>query len=854
MRRTISKRACRFFLESLQRSLLQDAADRYESSPTHGAEVGHWLKKQLEFRKDNAEDSEFDWLDAENSPIALAWVLWLYGRSRNVTATDWPLILQYGLRSVGRQQRFLLQRSAAILTGMQDWSGDSSLNPLLDHLQQHDVVEWFLATVQPGRRKSLRYYATPTPVVDTMIRLIDRQGDRAGEAWGWDGPTDQRILDPAAGSGLFPRRLFHYWLSLQPEDSPPDPAKLGRQLWQRMDAIEIDPWVACAGSLLLAVDLHQSGTDLSCLPAWSIRVGDSLQAGFLNPGYGVVIGNPPYAALTQKTNTWCQQLLGGQIDGISYLPSNRQKGGRKNWLHDDYIKFIRLGHYLVANDGILCLVTNRSFLDGDGFMVLRRQLSQSFPSRQFIDLQFPARESQVPADEGRLFSIGSGVAIGLWSRRQPQNAEDSIDRFHYRCLRGSREDKELQLQQLQFQSYAGTNENPRWIPNPIDTQTRREYEAGLSLDQVFRESWSSIVTARDRVVVDTNRASLEERLARLADPDQSDESIRESYFSHSRSNRYQAGDTRGWRLKEAREKLKAMDWKSSLTRCLYRPMDPHWIFLHEDWIDWPRSRDVRALQQPGNIGLVVRRAAPRGPYCYFAVSQLPVIDGLLRSDNRGNETVFNLYGRSGESNVLWVALDSVCGELNLEITDSVKPLVDVWKPGNEILLKQLNAGRISSETVLSWVYAQLWDFRYRTRFAPCLTQGFPRVSWPTTLAEARQRLELGQRRIALELVGDDITSIPAAPLLWANEEFQVERRKVRYTPDDRCVWINSSNHFAAVAPDVWQHRQGAYRVLEKYLKSRAGRVLDSWERSALERLVTRISKLQSLETPGDTTL
>jgi len=48
---------------------------------------------------------------------------------------------------------------------------------------------------------------------------------------------------------------------------------------------------------------------------------------------------------------------------------------------------------------------------------------------------------------------------------------------------------------------------------------------------------------------------------------------------------------------------------------------------------------------------------------------------------------------------------------------------------------------------------------------------------------------------------------------------------VRYAPAGQAVSINETQSFAPVPPAVWEFRVGGYQVLDKYLKSRKGRVL-----------------------------
>lgn len=52
-----------------------------------------------------------------------------------------------------------------------------------------------------------------------------------------------------------------------------------------------------------------------------------------------------------------------------------------------------------------------------------------------------------------------------------------------------------------------------------------------------------------------------------------------------------------------------------------------------------------------------------------------------------------------------------------------------------------------------------------------------------------------------------------------------EVESVRYSEIEEAVWINKTQCFKLLPQDVWDFHIGGYQVLDKYLKSRKGRVL-----------------------------
>ena len=48
---------------------------------------------------------------------------------------------------------------------------------------------------------------------------------------------------------------------------------------------------------------------------------------------------------------------------------------------------------------------------------------------------------------------------------------------------------------------------------------------------------------------------------------------------------------------------------------------------------------------------------------------------------------------------------------------------------------------------------------------------------------------------------------------------------IRSSPLEQAIWINKAQNFSPVPEDVWNFHIGGYQVLDKYLKSRKGRIL-----------------------------
>ena len=95
--------------------------------------------------------------------------------------------------------------------------------------------------------------------------------------------------------------------------------------------------------------------------------------------------------------------------------------------------------------------------------------------------------------------------------------------------------------------------------------------------------------------------------------------------------------------------------------------------------------------------------------------------------------------------------------------------------------------------------------------------------------------------VALHLMekhGPEITQYPA------KGDHTIE--KVRYTAPGQGaekgrVWINKTQYFEGVPPEVWNFHIGGYQVCEKWLKDRKGRTLSFDDLSHYQRIVSALA-------------
>ena len=586
-------------------------------------------------------------------------------------------------------------------------------------------------------------------------------------------------------------------------------------------------------------------------PELAGAVRDGQTACYVEP-FTVLLGNPPFSGVSQETGRWIVDLLKGRAAGGAKLASYYEIDGqplaeRKHWLQDDYVKFLRHAHWKIetAGAGVIGFVTNHGYLDNPTFRGLRQQLSHTFPRITVIDLHGSGKKKeQTPdgSDDENVFGIETGTALGLFRRPWPAPSGNSPSphdrggsesgpptgspRICHADVWGSAATKFARLA-APTTADGATASLPEIAPSlllprpplylfvPRDETHRAEYECGYRLSDIMPVNVTAPVTARDHFVVAFDEAELLQRLQEFRDRQIPDEEIRQRYFTRSRSRRYLPGDTRGWKLSEARRRLAGDEaWREHLQPCWYRPFDRRVIYWADGMIDWPRREVMQHLLRGPNLALIARRQMlPTQPCNFFWVTDTLTIDGVIRSDNRGSESVFPLY--------LYAAADAGSRRCNFSAAF-------VAAASHAVGLRWLDDERGDLSTTLGardlfhYCYALMFSAGYRERYANLLRSEFPRIFLPQSLALFRELCRLGEQLVERHLLR--VPALPSAQFCESPQAQTVPRVESGFPKyADGRVWLNSDAWFEGVPPAVWNYHVGGHQVCRKWWYDRRAR-------------------------------
>lgn len=576
----------------------------------------------------------------------------------------------------------------------------------------------------------------------------------------------------------------------------------------------------------------------------------------------VILGNPPYSYTSMNNEKWISDLIRDYyfIDGLP-LNERNPKG-----LQDDYVKFIRFAQWRIMQTGygVLALVTNHGYLDNPTFRGMRQSLLQDFDEIYILDLHGNSKKKETAPDgsvDKNVFDIQQGVAIGIFVKHQNAtaptlqnaivptlqrgnsasnapalrddagastaafqrqsvgtiNSQRVATILHAHCY-GERQSKYQYLAEQDINTTHWTTLKPQapfylFVPQNVDLLP--EYELGWKITDMMPINSTGVKTHRDHFVFDFDKDTLHKRISDFRNLELADSDIAE---------RYDLKDTRDWKLSQCRKNLsRQLDWQQHFTQCLYRPFDLRAYYHHKDVVELPRDEVMQHILLGENLSLIfMRQVAMQEPYSHFLVTD-SVMDNRSFYSNKGTMSLAPLYIYPTQQSTLFDHdPDHDTRKPNFSpafITDLETRLQLTFIPEDQGDFEQT----ISALDVFHTMYAVFHSPTYRTRYAEFLKMDFPRLPLISDKALFKQLADLGEQLVSLHLMDGKTNqglydSEHCFPIAGDN---LVE--KIDY--QDNKIYINKTQYFDSITPELWAFHIGGYQVCQKWLKDRKGKHL-----------------------------
>lgn len=710
---------------------------------------------------------------------------------------------------------------------------------IFDETAEKDPIihfyEDFLKEYDPVERKKMGAYYTPLPVVRFIIREVDRilkedfgitkgLADSEKKTIGtYKHSTKQtlhrvQILDPAVGTATFLNEIIKHirkefegqegrWENYIKEDLLPRlygfelmmapytiaHLKLGMTL-QESGVIDLDKRLGVYLTNTLEEGIPNQ-LDLDMAFGLSSAVAEEAQqAGVVKQERPVmiVVGNPPYSGVSSNETIYANSL----ISKYKVEPGGKQKlQEKKHWLNDDYVKFIGFAEEMISKngEGIVAMITNNGYLDNPTFRGMRWHLAKTFDKIYVLDLHGNSKKKEISPDGSKdenVFDIQQGVGIILGVKSSKKTSKKLAEIYHAEIF-GSRKSKfKILSSNVNWQKLRLDNTKLYFVPK--DMKGKSKYDSGIALNELFNQTVAGIVTARDKIVIDNSVSTLIKRIEKFTDPKYSDSEIRQWLFPHKKNGKYKAGDSRGWKLNEARLRVHGLDHSRYVKKISYRPFDTRWIYYSPFMVDWGREKVMKNYMKGDNIGLIFERSVTGD---VFVVESAP------------EHAYLGTAGYAGQSAPLYIYNDDGSRTPNFNrryLNELTKYLDSEYPP----------------EAIIDYTYAILHSPTYRKANKEFLKTEYPRIPIPKSDRQFEQLVKFGTRLRELHLIQSVILDTLVTKYPIAGDD-QVE--SVVYKNDQ--VWINDKQYFGNVPELAWNFYIGGYQPAQKWLKDRKGQKL-----------------------------
>ena len=723
--------------------------------------------------------------------------------------------------------------------------------------------ETFLAEYDPDERERRGVYYTPEPVVGYIVRSLHRILKTEFEKHDGLASDSVTLLDPAAGTMTFVAKAAQQAVA----EFETNYGSGGRtefirsHILKNFYALELMMAPYAVGHLKMSFFLEELGHRLNDdervpfyltntldeeepeqteIPVLSALSEESRLAGVVKKQTPIllILGNPPYSGHSSNKGEWIRGLIDDykQVDGKPLDEKNPK------WLQDDYVKFLRFAQWKIdqAGRGVVGVITNHSYLDNPTFRGMRQSLIHTFDDIYVLDLHGNSLKKETCPDgspDKNVFDIRPGVAIAFFIKRGSKKKRDAI--IHHAERYGTRESKYDYLDahdadNTEWQKI--TPNSPFYIFIPRNEALEAEYRRFAAIPDIFPINSVGIVTARDHLTI---RWSGQESWDIVRAFSQMDPELARQAYELGK-------DAQDWKVEWARKDLlNSGPSREHVVPILYRPFDmrhTYYTSRSRGFICRPRHEVMQHMLSGENLALCVGRQGQvvgadewNLVYCSQGIEDFNLF-------YRGGNVNFPLYRYpTPDRNDLFAQLEPTERQPNLN-------------PNLVAALDESYGGESSPEEILHYIYAILHAPTYREKYAEFLRSDFPRVPFTADRELFAQLAAFGKRLTDLHLLTSPELDAPACRFDGEGDAM-VSRTKAqgfRYNSDECRMYINKTQYFGPVSPEIYEYRIGGYQVCDKWLKDRKKRHLELDDIRTYCRMVTAIGITMGIQQELDT--
>ena len=471
--------------------------------------------------------------------------------------------------------------------------------------------EPFLEAFDPDLRKQLGVWYTPAEVVRYMVARVDRALKDDLDIPDGLAAENVYVLDPCCGTGAYLAEVLRrIAANLQDRGlGALTGARVKQAATRRVFGFEIMPAPFVVAHLQVGLTMQDLDAPLAddgderagifltnALTGWEPTVQKPLPFPELEEERDraervkqdapilVILGNPPYNGFAGMAVDEEREL------STAYRTTRRVRKPEGQGLNDLYVRFFRMAERRIAEktgQGIVCFISNYSWLDGLSFTGMREHFLEVFDAVRIDNLHGNRIISEYAPDgrtsetvfalRGQSPGIKVGTSIALLSKTSAGSSADK--RIQYRDFHQARADERRQalldsLDALEIDSGYSTLDPNLQLGLPFKpVAVSDDWHGWPSLLDLFPTSFPGVKTSRDAFLVDVDLDSLKARITDYFNPDLSHEEITRRYPTVMQpAARFDAREVRATLV------TRGGPTESGFIRHAYRPFDNRWLY------------------------------------------------------------------------------------------------------------------------------------------------------------------------------------------------------------------------------------------------------------------------------------
>lgn len=536
----------------------------------------------------------------------------------------------------------------------------------------------------------------------------------------------------------------------------------------------------------------------------------------------VILGNPPYNAnqMNENENNKNREYFEnktkktGGVDGRIKETYVRQSTAQKTKVYDMYARFYRWASDRIQHDGIICFITNNSFIEKRTFDGFRKCVEQEFDVAYIIDLggnirDLSGKDGIYLNEEHTIFGVSAAVGIAIMfliKNSKERHDKCKIYYIHPCDIRATRREKfeylaDHPLKQIPFETIT-PDEKGNWI-----NLTDNDFNQLLSIEELFILKSNGISTNRDEWVYDLDRDNIREKVIFfLKEYNTELDKFKKVFLNNNigslnSSEQLKRADTYiaeqkvkiKWSSRLKRDKL--LKFKTScyeperISKTLYRFFFKQYLYYEYLLIDLRGEFGTIFLNNNANKLICVNGSNDVMTGC-FASNTLVDLNLM-----KGGTRVYPLYN-----------YDQHHGNRIDNITD--------W--GLQQFIRHYQSKVISRDDIFYYTYGVLNNPAYRQKYELNLRREFPRLPFYRNFAKW---VAWGKELMNLHINYETVESYQLT-LQEAKERQETPKVKLRAIPEEGKIVIDENTTILNIPETAWNYKLGnrsaLHWILDQY--------------------------------------